>query len=102
MNTLKIAGPLLLLTGCMGTPVVTSTPNSCATLIPQEWANGVPGPDLPSGDTVADWITFGDSAIGKLDQANGRQRDTMSIISACEKRDAKAVTKATKRWWQIF
>lgn len=85
----------LLLAGCAA-PTVISTPNSCATLLPQDWKQGVAGADLPDGDTVGDWISFGDAQTGNLDQANGRTRDAITIVERCEKRDAEAVHKATR------
>lgn len=91
----------LLLAGCSA-PTVLSTPNSCATLLPADWKQGVPGADLPTGDTVGDWVAFADAQTGKLDMANGRTRDSISIIERCEARDAAAVKKATRRWYQIF
>jgi hypothetical protein len=30
---------LSLLTSCAGTPIVTAAPNSCATLLPEDWAD---------------------------------------------------------------
>ena len=90
-------GGLLALSACAG-PTVLSTPNSCATLVPIEWQKGVAGPELPADDSVGSWVAFGDAAIGKLDVANGRQRDTMHIITACEARDKKSVERATKSW----
>lgn len=92
---------MLLLTSC-ATPTVIATPNSCTTLIPENWRAGVPGAPLPAGDTVGDWISFGDAQTGKLDQANGRTTDTIGIIERCEERDEKAVKRATRRWWQIL
>lgn len=89
------AGFALLLTGCAA-PVVTSTPNSCSTLLPEEWSQGVAGAPLPDGDTVGDWIAFGDAQTGKLDQANDRTRSAIGIVARCEERDAKAVRKATR------
>lgn len=89
---------ILLLAGC-STPTVLSTPNSCASLIPTSWRQGVPAPDLPADDSVGSWIVFGDAAIGKLDQANGRTRDTLDIVTACEARDAAAVRKSTRGWF---
>jgi hypothetical protein len=91
----------LLLGACAG-PTVLSTPNSCATLLPQEWRQGVAGADLPNGDTVADWIVFGDQQTGKLDIANDRTKSSIGIIERCEARDAAAVKRATRRWWQIL
>jgi hypothetical protein len=84
----------VILAGCTG-PTVLSTPNSCATLLPQEWKQGVAGAELPSGDTVGDWIAFGDAQTGKLDMANGRTKDAIGIIERCEERDRKAVKRAT-------
>lgn len=83
-------------------PTVLATPNSCATLLPAEWKQGVAGAELPTGDTVGDWVAFGDAQTGKLDMANGRTRDAIGIVERCEDRDAKAVKQATHRWWQIF
>jgi hypothetical protein len=94
-------GPLLgtvalLLGGCAGAPVVTATPSSCASLLPGEWKQGVPGAPLPVGDTVADWEVFADSQTGKLDQANGRTVDAIGIVERCEARDAAAIKSATR------
>lgn len=89
-----------IVTAC-ATPTVLATPNSCATLIPDTWRAGVPGVPLPSNDTIGEWISFADATVGKLDQANGRTVDAIGIIERCEARDAKAIRKATRRWWQI-
>jgi hypothetical protein len=86
----------LLLGACMGPPVVTASSASCSSLLPQEWKQGVPGAPLPDGQTVADWIAFGDAQTGKLDQANGRTKDAMEIIERCEARDAQAIKHATR------
>lgn len=93
--------PLFALANCAA-PTVLSTPNSCATLLPQEWKQGVAGAELPTGDTVGDWVAFADAQTGKLDMANGRTRDAIGIIERCEARDAAAVKRATRRWWQIL
>lgn len=87
--------PLVLLLGACA-PTVISTPNSCSTLIPQSWAQGVAPAPLPEGDTVGDWVSFGDQQTGRLDQANGRTRDTIDIVGKCEERDRKAVRKSTR------
>lgn len=92
---------LVALSGCAA-PTVMSTPNNCSSLIPPGWRTGVPGADLPAGDTVGDWIAFGDAQTGKLDQANGRTVDSIGIIERCEARDAAAVRKATSFWARIF
>lgn len=96
-----VAGIGLLIAGCSA-PTVLSTPNSCASLLPTEWKQGVPGAELPTGDTVGDWVAFADAQTGKLDQANGRTRDAIGIVERCEERDRLAVKRATRRWYQIF
>ncbi len=87
----------LLLAGCAG-PTVLSTPNSCSTLIPPSWREGVPPVDLPADDAVGSWIAALDGQTGRLDLANGRTRDVMDIQAACEKRDASAIRRASKSW----
>jgi hypothetical protein len=91
--------PVLLLTGCAG-PTVVSTPNSCATLIPQSWRAGIAGAQLPADDTVGSWVAFGDAQTGRLDLANGRTRDVMDIQAACEARDKAAVRNFTKGFFE--
>lgn len=54
------------------------------------------GADLPGGNTVGDWIAFGDAQTGKLDQANDRTKAAVGIVERCEARDAAAVKRATR------
>jgi hypothetical protein len=92
----------LALPGCVA-PIVTAEPNSCATLLPAEWRQGVAGAPLPDTDTVGDWIAFGDAQTGKLDQANERTKAAIGIVERCEARDAAAVKRATRsRFLGIF
>ncbi len=58
----------------------------------------VEGADLPNGDTVADWLVFGDQQTGKLDTANDRIVNGYATIAKCEARDALAVKRASKSW----
>lgn len=85
------------LTGC-ATPIVTAAPNSCATLLPGSWKAGVAGAPLPDGNTVGDWIVFGEAQTGRLEVANGRTKDAIEVIERCEKRDAEAVRRSTRSW----
>lgn len=98
MRMILAVAALGLLSGCAA-PIVTATPNSCSSLLPNSWREGVAPPPLPEGNEVGDWITFGDSAIGKLDQANGRTIDVITIVERCESRDAQAVKRATRGWF---
>lgn len=75
---------------------MTANAASCSTLLPSEWKAGVAGADLPAGSIVGDWIAFGDAQTGKLDQANGRTRDSIEIVERCEARDAAAVKRARR------
>jgi hypothetical protein len=69
---------------------------ACASLLPADWKAGVAPADLPDGNTVGDWIAFGDAQTGKLDVANGRTKDAIGIVERCEARDATAVKKAKR------
>jgi hypothetical protein len=69
---------------------------ACASLLPADWKTGVAPADLPDGNTVGDWIAFGDAQTGKLDVANGRTRDAIGIVERCEARDTAAVKKAKR------
>ena len=93
---------ILALGGCVGGPVIQSTPSSCVDLLPTSWAAGVSGAPIPEGNTVGDWIAFGDAQTGRLDVANGRQADTLAIIARCEERDRKAVKASRSRFLGIF
>jgi hypothetical protein len=39
---------------------------------------------------------FGDAQTARLDQANGRTKDAITIVERCEDRDAKAVKRARR------
>jgi hypothetical protein len=92
-----VAFAALSLAGCAA-PIVTATPNSCSSLLPSSWLEGVAPPPLPEGNQVGDWVAFGDAAVGKLDQANGRTVDAITIVQRCEARDTAAVKHSTKSW----
>ena len=85
-----------------GPPIVTTQSAACSSLLPNDWRSGVAGAPLPDGDTAGDWISFADAQTAKLDQANGRTRDTIFIIERCEERDRKAIERATRPWWKLF
>lgn len=101
MQKLILIAPLLL-GGCItGGPIIAADSN-CSGFIPSAWRAPVPGADLPEGDTVGDWISFGDRQTGQLDKANGRQADTLYIIEECEKRAAQAVKRSKPKFLGIF
>lgn len=92
---------MLGLGACVGgPPIVTASAAGCSQLLPGEWKVGVSGAPLPDGDTVGDWIAFGDAQTGRLDMANGRTKDAIGIVERCEARDAKAVKRARRGFFR--
>ena len=76
---------------------MTTHAAGCSSLV-EAWMKPVEGADLPTGETVADWIVFGDQQTGKLDTANDRIVNGQATIAKCEARDAAAVTKGSRGW----
>ena len=76
--------------------------SACSSLLPSDWREGVPGADLPAGDTVGDWIAFADAQTGQLDKANDRTRAAIGIVERCEQRDREAVQRAKPKFLGIF
>lgn len=93
---------LALLGGCVSSPPIISAASSCSTLLPDEWRAGVPGAPLPSGNTVGDWITFGDAQTAQLDKSNDRYIAAVGIVSRCEERDKQAVKAARPKFLGLF
>lgn len=79
-----------------------ATPGACSRLLPDSWRQPVPGAPLPTGETVGDWVAFGDAQTGQLDKANGRTVDAIGIIERCEERDRAAVKRARPKVLGIF
>lgn len=76
---------------------MTPSAAGCSTLV-EAWMKPVAGADLPAGETVGDWIVFGDQQTGKLDTANDRIVNGYATIAKCEARDKDAVRRASKGW----
>ncbi|KPL67397.1 hypothetical protein SZ64_04320 [Erythrobacter sp. SG61-1L] len=62
----------------------------------------MPGADLPQGETVGDWIAFGDAQTGQLDKANDRYRAAVGIVERCEERDREAVKRSRHKFLGVF
>lgn len=110
-----ILAALLMLgvTGC-ATFVVRSDATPCSTLIPTQWALGVPDdadpPEhaaLPAGSSwqalyddaivaLKEWTGFGVAQTRNLRAANGRTADAINLIARCEARDAAALKAAAR------
>ena len=74
-----------------------AAPSACSALLPTEWREGVPGAPLPEGDTVGDWIAFGDAQTGQLDKANDRTSAAIGIVERCEERDRAVIERASRK-----
>ncbi|MEQ5789094.1 hypothetical protein J3454_14450 [Erythrobacter sp. NFXS35] len=79
-----------------------SAQSACSTLLPTEWRAGVPGADLPQGDSVGEWVAFGDAQTGQLDKSNDRYRAAVGIVERCETRDREAVKRSRPKFLGIF
>ena len=91
---------MFMVPGCApfvsGVASVSSNDDGCDALIPPEWEKGVESADPPAGDSVGDWVAFGDAQTGRLDVANDRTRDTIGIVRRCEERDRKDQKRARR------
>ena len=52
---------------------------------------------LPAGDTVGEWVAFGDAQTGRLDVANTHTAGALEVVQRCEARDAEAQRGLTRR-----
>ncbi len=113
---------MLALPGCTvfgRAKLVAPSSAPCADLVPTAWKDGVahtpdpaPAPPAPvvNPTTAPDWRAMYDWALGetkkwagfgvseaqRVEDANGRTRDSVQIIGDCERRDAAAIKKATR------
>ena len=92
----------LLLTGCVSSPPIISAPGDCTALLPETWAEGVPAPPLPDGETIGDWIAFSDAAVGKIDVANDRYRAAVGICQRFNARQEQAVKASRPKFLGLF
>lgn len=102
MRLLLLPPALLGLQACVSAPPIVSAPSACSTLLPPDWREGVAGAPLPDGDTVGDWIAFGDAQTGQLDKSNDRYRAGVGIVERCEERDREAVRKSRSKFLGLF
>ena len=80
---LLLALPLcVLLVACQTT--VTSPPAECSRLIPDDWKKGVAAVPLPGFETVGEVLTAFVDQSARLQMANDRTRDTITIVERCE------------------
>jgi hypothetical protein len=84
--------------------VTTLSALDCSALIPPSYRRPVAGTPLPPTDaTAGDLWTALDGQTGRLDQANSRSADLISIAEACQARQAAVARQlAQKPWWRRF
>lgn len=58
---------------------------NCGVLIGPTLRADVPTADLPAGNTVGEWVAFGDAQTGKLEDANGRRAAVVEIVDNCQR-----------------
>ncbi len=76
--------------------------NDCASLLPEDWARGVPSAPLPPDRTAGEWVSAAVAQGAQLDIANGRTKDAITIVSNCEARDRKVADSLKPRpWWHL-
>lgn len=90
------------LAACVSTPPIIAASSACSSLLPPDWAEGVPGAPLPEGDAVGDWIQFADAQTGQLDKSNDRYRAAVGIVGRCEARDRQAVQRSRPKVLGMF
>ena len=74
---------MLALSGCATT--VSGPLARCSQLVPATWANGIPSVPLPGFDNVGEVLTAFVDQSARLQMANDRTKDTITIVSNCEK-----------------
>ena len=77
----------LSVSGCA--TVTASAALNCAALIGPTLRADVEGADLPAGNTVGEWVAFGDAQTGRLDDANGRRRAVVEVVDQCQAEQAR-------------
>lgn len=114
LNLLVVAPIVMAAQACSS--IVTTPPAKCAELIPREWAEGVTGTPLPTFTTIdqiadprlraelesREWQKAFVGQSTRLEMANGRGKDTIFIITNCERLHNEARDAAQKKWWQFW
>jgi len=101
--SLIVVLPMSAVAGCANIPRALVILPACADLVPDRWKEGVKAPPIYSAEpTISDVMIYADAATARIDMANDRTSDTMSIIEACEKQNAKSAEKLRpKPWWRF-
>ena len=102
---------ILALTPLVGAGCASLTPTparppalDCAALIPPSYRAPIPGTALPDGKADAgDLWTSLDDQTARLDRANGRTADLVSIADQCQAQQVKVAAALKPRpWWKCW
>lgn len=88
---------------CGSTTLVVAPAIKCSRLIPQGWRTPVQGVVIASPDVGGLGVAL-DGQTGKLDEANGRTRDSIEITETCEAMQEEATKKLQRKslWSRFF
>lgn len=77
---------------------------NCSSAIPEEYKQYVQGTKLPVGATISDLAVALDTQTARLDMANGRTADMISLIQKCDARNAEIVKELApeKKFFGLF
>lgn len=107
MRLLLLLSIASAVSACAGTRPLVMTPDafSCAALVPDSYRHPVKSTPLPS-ETASQgqlWTSL-DDQTARLDQANGKTADVLSIADQCEaeKVKARAAVAPKRPWWKVW
>jgi hypothetical protein len=103
ISALILASTMLAVAGCASAPVYAAPQSACSSLVPSSLRADVPSVLLPGvGSNAGDIWTALDGQTGRLDVANANKTAALEIVTGCEKRDAAAVRRLTRRWFEFW
>lgn len=72
-----------VLASCASIPV-TPPAQRCSTMVPESWKAGIEPVPLPGFETVGEVLTAFIDQSARLQMANDRTKDTVTIFARCE------------------
>lgn len=99
---LQVLPALLVLPACAGGPSTVTIPVAlnCGGRIPPQLRTEVGPAPLPTGNSVGEWVAFGDAQTGRLESANDHKATVLWILDRCEAEQKAAADHLTAPWWR--
>ena len=88
--------------GCVTAGPILAETGRCSEYVPNAWWLPIAAAELPDGNTVGDWIAFGDAQTAVVDKLTGRIGDIKHIVGECERRAAGAVKASRPKFLGVF